>query len=88
MRVVKIVYDNNCKHIIELFKEFEDEIFLELYNYDSKERKNCIPILTRFGTKNKPLVVFEDENQIEYGAIWAEGDEKLTTDAIRKYLNE
>ena len=28
--------------------------------------------MTRFGTKNVPLVVFENENLDEYAAIWSE----------------
>ena len=86
MKVVKIVYDKASKYIIDLFDEFEDEIMLELYNYDSKQKKDCIPILTKYGAREKPLIVFENEMG-EYAAHWAESNEDITPELIRKYLN-
>ena len=60
MKVVKIVYDKESRWIIELFDEFEDEIFLELFDYDHyKEKKKAIAVLTQYGARQKPLIVFE-----------------------------
>ena len=39
---------------------------------DYKQKKKAIPILTRHGTLNVPLIVFADENLDEYAAIWSE----------------
>lgn len=40
--------------------------------------------MERYGTKNIPLVVFEDENLQEYGAIWSESNPDWKSEIIKK----
>ena len=37
-----------------------------------KDKKKAKEIMERYGTKNTPLIVFEDENLQEISAIWNE----------------
>ena len=50
--------------------QFENDGAFTLDDY--KQKKKAIPILTRHGTLNVPLIVFADENLDEYAAIWSE----------------
>jgi hypothetical protein len=88
MKIIKTVYDEKCKFILEIIKNLPHKrIFTEFYNYDNKsERKIAQGILTRFGTKKLPLIVFEDENLIEYNAIWSERNPDWKEE-INKILN-
>ena len=73
MRFVKVIYDNNSNYIVEIIKEISNITLVEYYNIDvNQEKRKAIPIMVRHGTKNVPLIVFEDENLQEVSAIWSE----------------
>ncbi len=73
MRFIKVIYDNNSNYIVEIIKEISNITLVEYYNIDiNKEKRKAIPIMVRHGTKNVPLIVFEDENLQEVSAIWSE----------------
>lgn len=88
MKILKVIYDNNTKFILDLIKLVDTKIYVESYDYSHhKEKKKAIPIMTRHGTDNVPLIVFEDENLEEYAAIWSESKPDWLT-AINTILNE
>ena len=73
MRFIKVIHDNNSNYIVEIIKEISNITLVEYYNIDiNKEKRKAIPIMVRHGTKNVPLIVFEDENLQEVSAIWSE----------------
>ena len=73
MRFVKVIYDNSSNYIVEIIKEISNLTLIEYYNIDvNREKRKAIPIMVRHGTKNVPLIVFEDENLQEVSAIWSE----------------
>lgn len=76
MKILKVVYNNGCKSILNIIDGIDKtkySIFIEVYNISNrKDKKEAQGIMTRFGTKLLPLIVFEDENLIEYKAIWSE----------------
>ena len=73
MRFIKVFYDNNSNYIVEIIKGISNITLVEYYNIDiNKEKRKAIPIMVRHGTKNVPLIVFEDENLQEVSAIWSE----------------
>lgn len=88
MKVIQVIYDDTCKHIIDIVKENKGDSLVDFYNInDYKQRKKASPIMVRYGTENVPLIVFADENLDEYAAIWSEDkpdwkseiNKKLTT---------
>ena len=73
MRFIKVIYDNNSNYIVEIIKGISNITLVEYYNIDvNREKRKAIPIMVRHGTKNVPLIVFEDENLQEVSAIWSE----------------
>ena len=73
MRFIKVLYDDNSDYIVEIIKEISNTTLVEYYNIDvNREKRKAIPIMVRHGTKNVPLIVFEDENLQEVSAIWSE----------------
>ena len=73
MRFIKVIHDNNSNYIVEIIKEISNITLVEYYNIDvNQEKRKAIPIMVRHGTKNVPLIVFEDENLQEVSAIWSE----------------
>ena len=73
MRFIKVIYDNNSNYIVEIIKVISNITLVEYYNIDvNQEKRKAIPIMVRHGTKNVPLIVFEDENLQEVSAIWSE----------------
>jgi len=88
MKIIKVIYDNNTKFILDVIKDLPTKIYLEQFNIsDYREKKKALPIMTRHGTGNVPLVVFENENLQEYAAVWSESNPDWTT-AINTILNE
>lgn len=84
MTILKIVYDNDTKNVLNLVKEIPKTI-VESYNYSHyKEKKNAIPILTRHGAKKLPFIAFADENLEEYAAYWTESKKELTRELIQE----
>ena len=85
MKLVKVIYNNESTFILDILTSIPEIKYLETYNVDHyKEKKRAIPILTRHGTKNVPLVVFEDENLQEVSAIWSEQNPDWKNEIIKK----
>lgn len=73
MKILKVIYDNDTKFILDVVNNLTTKVYIEVYNYSHyKEKKRALPIMTRHGTGNVPLLVFENENLEEYAAIWSE----------------
>ena len=70
-QLIRVVYDENCKFILDIIEKYN--IKKETYSLNhNKEKKLAIPILTRNGTKNVPLIEFVDEEGEESKVIWSE----------------
>lgn len=75
MKVLKIVHNNETEYIKDIINSLEIKTYNEFYNIDIyKDLKKAIPLMTRFGTKNVPLVIIADENLNEIDAIWSENN--------------
>lgn len=73
MKVIKIIYDKNTSYINDIVDSVEHNVVIEKFNLDNhKQAREARSIMVRFGTTNLPLIVFEDENLIEYAGIWSE----------------
>ena len=73
MKVLTVIYNDDSKYIINIVDSIQEKVVIEkLTLEDYKQRKKAIPIMTRHGTTNVPLIVFSDENLNEYAAIWSE----------------
>lgn len=88
MKIIKVVYDNSTRFIIDIVKYFADRAIIEAISLNNRKlyRKGKT-IQTNFGTKKLPLIVFEDENLEEVDAIWAENNpdwEKEISDKLDK----
>ena len=89
MKVLKVVYSNETNFILDVIKDIKIKNYHECYNLDIyKDRKKAIPLMTRFGTKNVPLVVLLDENLNEIDAIWSENSPDWEVEITKKLLNE
>lgn len=89
MKILKVIYDENTLEILDVIKKLSTKVFLEEYNIsDYREKKKALPITTRHGTKQVPLIVFEDENLVEYAAIWNEQNPNWLTEINKILLNE
>ena len=86
MKILKVVYDNDSKFILDIVKSIDRKFYLETYNISNyKEKKKALPIMTRQGTKLVPLVVFENENLEEIDVIWSENTPDWKTEIIKKF---
>lgn len=73
MKVIKVIYDRNTSYINDIVDSVEHNVIIEKFNLDNhRQARKARPIMVRFGTTNLPLIVFEDENLIEYAGIWSE----------------
>lgn len=73
MKVIKIIYDKNTSYINDIVDSVEHNVVIEKFNLDNhKQAREARSTMVRFGTTNLPLIVFEDENLIEYAGIWSE----------------
>lgn len=73
MKVLTVIYDDKTEYITKIVDNIQEKILIEkLTLEDYKQRKKAIPIMTRHGTTNVPLIVLSDENLDEYTAIWSE----------------
>ena len=85
MKIVKIVYSEETKFILDIMSRINIKHIAELYDVSfHKDKKKAREIMERYGTKNIPLVVFEDENLQEYGAIWSESNPDWKSEIIKK----
>jgi hypothetical protein len=86
MRVIKVIYDKRTEFICEIVQKYQEGNIIELLDCGFyKNLKRIRPIQTRFGSKNLPLIVFEDENLNEVFAIWPEANPDWDK-AIEDYL--
>lgn len=84
MRFLKVIHNNESNYIIDIVKEATSTTLIEYFNIDiNRERKKAIPIMVRHGTKNVPLIVFEDENLQEVSAIWSEQNPDWKSEIIK-----
>jgi hypothetical protein len=73
MKILKVIYDDDTKFILDIVRNLPVKVYLEEYTIsDYRQKKKALTIMTRHGTCNVPLVVFEDENLEEYAAVWSE----------------
>jgi hypothetical protein len=87
MKILKIVYNNESEFIIDIIKNLPIKTYNEFYNIDLyKDKKRAIPIMTRFGTKQVPLIIIGNENLKEINAIWNENSPNWSEEII-KLLN-
>ena len=85
MKFTKVIYNNETEFILEIINKHVKKEFLELYNISyRKDRRKAKEILERHGTKNVPLIVFEDENLEECYAIWSESKPDWEKEIIEK----
>lgn len=81
--IIKTIHNNETSFIKDIVNKF-NILIKEFYNVEYlKDRKKAVPIQTRMGTKNYPLVVFYDENQVEIKAIWPESNPNWEKEIIK-----
>ena len=87
MKIIKLIYNEESSYLTQIIKNLAGTNLTEFFNIDyNSDKKKCREIMTRFGTKNVPLVVFADENLEEYDAIWSESNPDWELE-IKKKLN-
>lgn len=72
---LKLIYDEDTKFIVDVVNSLlcNVDVCIEKYDISNyKDKKKALPIMTKFGTRQVPLLVFENEKGIEYTAIWNE----------------
>lgn len=72
MKTLKVIYNNQTTFIVDIAEKFKDFFHLELFNYDSKQKKKTKLLMEDFGTMNFPLIIIQDENLETVSAIWSE----------------
>lgn len=86
MRIIKTIYNKETKFICDIVNKFKEGNIVELLDSNNhKQGKKIRAIQTRFGSKNIPLIVFENENLEEVFAIWSEAKPDWEEE-IKKYL--
>ncbi|HZK00106.1 MAG TPA: hypothetical protein VFC79_08865, partial [Tissierellaceae bacterium] len=72
-QIIRVVYDDSCRFILDILDSIEFGIKVETYDYSHyKERKKALPIMTRNGTRNLPVIEFADIDGEESEVIWSE----------------
>lgn len=88
MKIIKVIYNSESEFILGIVDTVPAKHIIEKYNMDfHKDKKKAREILERHGTKNLPLIVFENENLDEYAAIWSEQSPDWRVE-INNKLNE
>jgi hypothetical protein len=88
VKIIKVVYDDESKFIIDIISKIEGKFIFEAYNISYyKDSKKARGIMERHGTKQVPLIVFENENLDEFAAIWSETNPDWLEE-IRKILTK
>lgn len=73
MKTLKVIHNNKTNFIVNIALKFQDKFYLEIFNADIyKDRGKVYSTQEDYGTKNFPLLVFEDENLEGFSAIWSE----------------
>ena len=79
-----VVYDDSCRFILDILDSIEFGIKVETYDYNHyKERKKALPIMTRNGTRNLPVIEFVDMDGEESEVIWSESNPNWKDEIIR-----
>ena len=85
MKVIKVIFNNETTFINDIVSDIDIPHIFEGYNISYlKDRRKAREIMERHGTKNIPLVVFEDENLQECSAIWSESNPDWEKEIIKK----
>jgi hypothetical protein len=88
MLTIRVLYDNNTDFIVPIVNNFKEVAYIELLNMStSKKRSKIRKLQEDFGSKNFPLIIFQDENLINFNAIWSENTPDWNIE-ITKKLNE
>lgn len=75
MLTIRVLYDNNTDFIVPIVNNFKEVTYIELLNMSTSKKKSRIRKLQEeFGSRNFPLVIFQDENLVNFDAIWSEGN--------------
>ena len=75
MKTIKVIYNNDTNFIVDIINNFADRAYIELYNYDkSKKRGSLRKMQEEHGSRNLPLIIFQDENLKDIMAIWSENN--------------
>ena len=73
MKTIKVLYNNSNSAILDIVDKFRGRAYIESYNSNNyNDRSKVRQIQEDYGTKNSPLIIFEDENLNSIGAIWSE----------------
>lgn len=84
MQAIRVVYDDNCRFILDILDSIEFGIRVETYDYNHfKERKKALPIMTRNGTRNLPVIEFVNDEGEESDVIWSETNPDWKEEIIR-----
>jgi len=86
IKVIKIIYDKRSSFILDIVNKYN--LIIETFNADLHTQQRKIrPMQTRYGTKNLPLLIFEDENLKEIDAIWPESNPDWEKEINKKIKN-
>lgn len=87
MRIIRVVYSNKTKFILDIVEKFKARYIVETYNLDKrKEIKTAKTIQENMGTKNVPLISIEDENMEIVEGIYSETSPDWQTELIKKLI--
>jgi hypothetical protein len=86
MKVIKAVFNNDTTFINDIISNIDIPHIFEGYNisYLKDRTKRVREMMARYGTKNLPLVIIENENLDEVSAIWSESDPNWKDEIIKK----
>ena len=86
-QIIRVVYDDSSRFIRDILDSIEFGIKVETYDYSHyKERKKALPIMTRNGTRNLPVIEFVDMDGEESEVIWSETNPNWKDEIIRMSL--
>ena len=66
MKIVKVIYSEETKFILDIMSEINIKHIAELYDVGfRKDKKKAREIMERHGTKNVPLIVFSELEELD-----------------------
>lgn len=90
MKTIKVLYNNSNIFILDIINKFKGRAYIESYNSNNyNDRSKVRQLQEDYGTKNSPLIIFEDENFNSIGAIWSENKpdwENEINDKLKKLI--
>ena len=73
MKTLIVIYDIKSEFILDLIEKYSKVLYIEKYSWDIYNNRRKIKFYQEeLGSKNYPLLVFEDENLELIAAIWSE----------------